>query len=121
MLNWWVGESGDTDTEVLCPAIIGYEGCRAPWGPYGSCSFLGADGLCAIHNSGAKPLECRAADCQHAERSEDSIECRPLIVTEWKTAKAKALIREWKRAVDYDRRRAPVEDAVAQVLRSIGL
>lgn len=43
---------------AIAPSPVGYEGRAKHHGP-GVCNFLTKDGLCEIHNSGFKPIECR--------------------------------------------------------------
>lgn len=63
MMDYWVGV-GEEDTDVPSPAIVGYEGRRAPFIPQGRCTFLNAENLCELHDKGLKPLEGRVADCK---------------------------------------------------------
>jgi Fe-S-cluster containining protein len=43
---------------AIAPSPVGYEGQEKRHGP-GICNFFTKDGLCEIHDSGFKPIECR--------------------------------------------------------------
>ena len=58
MLDYYEGELENKIiqyTEILSPALKGYEGDNAPFWPVGRCTFYTDDGLCEIHD--IKPTE----------------------------------------------------------------
>lgn len=70
MLDWW--NDYPDQVYMLAPAVRGYEGARAPdpspfavllGEGFGTCTFLTGAGLCEVHDSGAKPIECRILHC----------------------------------------------------------
>jgi len=111
MLDYWVGEP---DIEVICPANPGYEGAHA-WEPSGfvdalcligsgfgrdnpllsGCTFF-KNGLCEIHESGAKPIECRVGHHDAAIPKGSHEQVAQL----WTTDEAKAVVARWKAEVE---------------------
>jgi hypothetical protein len=70
---------------------------RAPWRPYGRCTFLTEEGLCELHDKGLKPLEGRVATCKITKEStKNHAEARAFIVKRWKTKKGKATVEKFK-------------------------
>lgn len=61
MLDYWSGYPDDI--EIVAPANNEYEGRKAGLFPFGRCVFLTEEGLCELHNTGAKPMEGRLAMC----------------------------------------------------------
>jgi len=93
MKDWWVN-TRDGDLDLLGAAECGWEGERAPFWPGGRCTFLTAKGLCEIHASGFKSVECRKAyHSTHYERLHGAI------AKLWDTAKGKAVLRRWRQAI----------------------
>lgn len=87
---------GDQFIGVLCPAYTGREGKLAEWsGGVGGCVLQTADGLCEIHDSGFKPLECRTAshDPSKAKRRPGNI--KEDIAREWMSLEGVLLLRLW--------------------------
>ena len=68
MVDYWVGDCyNEGDIHLLCPAIVGYESKRAPYAPFGTCTFFSENG-CALHDAGLKPIEGRLAlPCQDVD------------------------------------------------------
>lgn len=68
MVDWWepsANYGNDERIYLLCPASAGHQADMAPEMSFfdfsftkGRCTFL-EDGLCAIHDSGFKPMQCR--------------------------------------------------------------
>jgi hypothetical protein len=67
MMDWWVDYPADIF--ILCPAIVGSEGTRAPENPIGRCTFLTDDGKCEIYDV-VRPVEARKA--KHGERTQQA-------------------------------------------------
>lgn len=87
MLDWWENASAD-EIRIVAPAIVGYEGKKAPYWPMGRCAFLNEKSLCDLHDLGLKPLEGRAASCkdqaedgchEHCAKSFDTKEGRKVV------------------------------------------
>lgn len=109
MLDWWCADLDLPRTEVLSPAIVGYEGKDAPddlaGGPFallfgssssvGGCTFF-KDGLCGIHESGAKPLECRAAYHDREEEYEAVENMHLEVARLWNSDRGRSLVARWK-------------------------
>jgi Fe-S-cluster containining protein len=107
MLDWWEA-SKETDFQkvyLLCPASAGSQGAYAPdtdflsilrgWSK-GQCTLLEGD-TCAIHASGFKPLECRAA--HHDGTREASYRVRVALVCAWNTPAGEQIVAVWRVAV----------------------
>ena len=112
MLDYWTGEP---PIFVLCPSSQGHAGkrakntneifgklsfiellCGAKGNPQGRCTLL-KKGLCAIHSSGYKPIECRTAshdDKNYVRREE--------IQKMWDNSEAQSLARKWMKLVDFN-------------------
>jgi hypothetical protein len=78
------------------PAIVGYEGTRAPWSPHGTCAFL-KNNLCTLHDKGLKPIEGRLAACanKRPDREPYNKEMHQLrvdIVDEWDTPEGQSVL-----------------------------
>ena len=84
------GESGSDEFDLLCPAIIGHEGQRAPFWPTGTCTFL-KDGLCELHNLGLKPGEAKEVWC----KSTDQDDVHKRYGNTWNNSKAQELADRW--------------------------
>jgi hypothetical protein len=81
MRDYWCADAEfPNDVDILAPAVVGYEGARAPYFPRGSCTFL-KDGRCELHPLGLKPLEGRVAI--HGMSDELSNSVRTHIVRLW--------------------------------------
>ena len=98
MLDYWAEDSDLPYTEVLSPAVKGNEGRGAPFWPSGGCTFL-KEGLCEIHDSGAKPYECRAA--HHSREDADVEVCSDhlRVARMWATPKGRAIVEAWQQAL----------------------
>ena len=128
MLDWFEPDSKLKNEEriyVLCPAGRGYEGRAAPStddlfsGGFLSailgdstpmpCTFL-ENGLCSIHESGFKPLMCRATmGCGE----DDQTITKHAMVPEWDSARGKAVIAKWREIVNLPLRLIPIPPATA--------
>lgn len=91
---------------ILGAAIPGYGGQHSPWFPRQACVFQSVDGLCDLHTSGFKPLECRAASCADSrtftpEEDEARGSVHESIAKMWDTPEGVALVERWKALVNY--------------------
>lgn len=100
LMKDWFGsgpvEYEDAEVFQISPAIVGYEASPAPSTARivalgkGPCTFL-KDGLCEIHDSGFKPIQCRNA--HHSKGTvEPSVEEMETI---WNTDEGRAVVAEW--------------------------
>ena len=91
MLDDWPG-----DTDVIKPAMKGYEGNKAPWEcrTEEGCTFW-KDGKCELHQSGLKPTQGRLA--HHDNTIHQVFEIEDLIRDSWKDDKGKEIIEKWKK------------------------
>jgi hypothetical protein len=93
MLNYYNdGKEGSEDFDLLCPAIVGYEGQRSPWWPTGVCTFLKND-LCELHDLGIKPGEGLEVSCQ-VDPEDSSIHQK--YAKSWDNKKAQELTLAWQ-------------------------
>lgn len=105
------------EVELLCPAVVGYEGKDAPdpterigivslaavsllsgtmlENPYGRCTFLTEDNKCELHEAGLKPLEGRRAWCK--ERRKPAYARHQRCGQSWDSWRARRVIARWKR------------------------
>ena len=91
MLEHWVEDDYLPATEILSPAVEGYEARRASeWGD-GCCTFFNC-GKCLIHHR--KPLEGRLA--RHDRRGRDGFRLHLEVARTWATPSGRSLIRLWK-------------------------
>jgi len=97
MMDWWVTD--ESPIYLLCPAVEGCEGNKAPeFGliellhgtKFGTCTFL-KDGLCSIHDTSYKPTICRETFC-----CEDELPDKGKMVPEWDAQAGRDLVKEWK-------------------------
>lgn len=95
MLDYWVSEGEIGYTEILCPAITGYENSVAPEVPKGKCIFLTEKNRCFLHNLKLKPFEARVIDCRKG-LGHEYVEMRKAIVQNWGTDDAKSFVKIWK-------------------------
>lgn len=90
---------------VLGPACVGHEGDMAPATPddfftawfweKGRCTFLTAQDLCEIHDSGFKPVECReASGCQPRPDFDRDADLR-MFAEAWGSERGLALMERW--------------------------
>lgn len=77
---------------VLSPAFYGSEKNIAlkEYSIFGCCFFT--NGLCELHNTGLKPLECRFS--HHSRPRKGSI-CHSDLEQNWKTSEGQALVERW--------------------------
>lgn len=109
MMRDWYVSGGNID--VLAPASIGCEGRDAPdmdlgsmlkfliqgsWGK-GRCTFL-KDGLCELHDSGYKPMQCRESYCCKSE-GPSNLEMSEM----WDTPYGRQMVARWKDLVEGSR------------------
>lgn len=91
----------DNDIELLCPALIGYEGKEAPFFPVGKCIFQDISGLCELHDLNLKPTEGRKSICSrkdikiHQQLHKD-------IAMLWDSEIGKNIIKKWKTVINYN-------------------
>lgn len=93
MLDYWM-DWIDGDLYLLCGALVGHEGKKAPYWPRGKCSFLTKENRCETHH--LKPLEGRMTSCNNKILDESWKEIRHKIALEWDTEFGKNLIKKWK-------------------------
>ncbi|MBE2198685.1 MAG: hypothetical protein IAE79_08755 [Anaerolinea sp.] len=102
MLDWWFDHEQNSTIYLLTPAIVGSESGQAPAHPAGPCTFLDANNLCHLHDSGLKPTEGKLALCQNntpAGLHED-------VGRTWDSETGRALIDRWESDPPRGRRRA---------------
>ena len=92
MVDWWFDRDLNKTIYLLTPAIAGRESGEAPAHPEGQCTFLNADGLCQIHDSGLKPTEGQIALC--GDRTPEGL--HEQIARTWDEVAAQALIDRWE-------------------------
>lgn len=98
MRDFWGGENGDQNTEILCPALKGHEGQKAPFFPRSpdGCTFW-KDGLCELHDLGLKPTEGKLATCNPKIMDDDGeISLHEEIYMTWKNPEAEKFVEEWE-------------------------
>lgn len=117
MRDWYVPDehvaSEHDKIYVLAPASQGFGGTDAPEIPEGlnlvaamfwckgRCTFLNK-GLCEIHDSGFKPLQCRDAFCcDEGTRKYDRSDrdSNVSVAKLWNTEEGRAIVRAWEAAV----------------------
>ena len=90
MVDWYSDDESEI-IYILVPALVGYEGERAPWWPEGTCTFLKND-LCEIHD--LKPKEGREID--HTSSYDFCAELHKKIIHMWDNDDCKNLIERWE-------------------------
>lgn len=82
--------------EFLTPAMKGSEGTDSPIHPVseGGCTFWNRRRLCDLHASGLKPTEGRLT--HHHPKYQHGKKLAKLMMEEWDTESARALIADWK-------------------------
>lgn len=91
MCEWYADdENSINEFNLLCPAIVGYEGQRAPFWPVGICTFLN-NGLCELHDLGLKPGEGREEWCKNVNH--DDIHKKYAL--SWNNKKGQILVEKW--------------------------
>ena len=98
MIDYWC-DCTNGDIEMLCGALVGSEGRKAPWWPKGKCTFLTNENKCEIHE--IKPFEGKVAICKGGLRGEKHQDLRKEIVNMWNIEEGKQLIEDWKKLVNY--------------------
>jgi Fe-S-cluster containining protein len=85
---------------MLAPASLGHGGGDAPeidfsfifsyfWSK-GQCTFL-KEGLCEIHDSGFKPIQCRMMDCSVPKATPNNYD----VARMWNTSEGEEALRIW--------------------------
>ena len=107
MIDWWGGNSfrGEfTDIPILCPAGVGHEKDDADEGdmflmrpPRMKCVMF-KGGLCALHDTGMKPVEGRCTSCKE---SESDSKLHGAVADSWNNPDALGLVWQWMKQVDY--------------------
>jgi hypothetical protein len=82
----------DRGEHVLSPSVCGMEGLMVPM-QKGRCTFFTNAGLCKIHNSGFKPIECRLASCRPAAGTGEA-ETNEMFAM-WRSPAGQAAIEKW--------------------------
>lgn len=93
MFDWWGTSLEEEDIAIISPAIVGREGQQAPFFPYGRCTFLTDEGLCELHDSGAKPAEGRLALC--TQSVDDGASLHEEVALAWDSDEGRDVIRLW--------------------------
>lgn len=88
--------NGMTEADIL-HATVECLGLHA--GVYKGCTFY-RNGLCEVHNSGAKPAECRMID--HNKPKFKGTDLRFAIALTWATDEGRSLVRDWCAAFSVD-------------------
>ena len=94
---------------LLAPASVGCEGKDAPEFSFvqmfsmsahkGPCVLL-KDGLCSIHDSGYKPIQCRLSfACDDAHSKAAGYPDNYAVARIWQSKEGRAVLRAWKREV----------------------
>lgn len=86
---WEMGDGGEKPEHIIdLMVVLFYSLKNRTWG---RCTFL-KDGLCSIHDSGFKPIQCRTATgCVPNPTFFDNFEVADL----WRTKEAVAIVDEW--------------------------
>lgn len=93
---------------ILAPASKGAESQEAPECPSlvswyhgwykGRCNFLTKQGLCELHDSGFKPLQCRTGSgCSPTDGYYSNLD----MAKKWDTKKGRAAIKRWEKEVGF--------------------
>jgi hypothetical protein len=116
MLDWYDGDDGKI--YIIAPASDGCEGELAPemdddepfyirfiipWNK-GRCVLLSDQRLCTIHDSGFKPHQCRlsfSCDTRIDYNVEESSYGNKVVSDQWNTDIGRAVVVEWKIAVNF--------------------
>lgn len=98
MVDYWINIDRP-DTDILCPAVPGYEGRGAPsWREFSDkdsrCVFQSADGLCELHDMGLKPIEGRLSLGCKSTYHEVTHE---YMFRMWDNEDAQELVSEWRK------------------------
>lgn len=99
MLDFLVGDEEPID--VLCPALKGYGGQRAPPVPHSrhGCKFF-KDKKCLLHDKNLKPLEGRCGF--HGDQCKENDKIHILIGESWDCEEGRKLIEVWKGKVHFE-------------------
>lgn len=102
MIDYWAKVTGK-DTELLCPALVGYEGEFAPWWTRGMCTFYDTAGLCVLHDLGLKPVEARVAPHSQFEYHKNKDHqynfnsLHEMVSKTWENKEARKIIKQWRK------------------------
>lgn len=88
MLDYWASEK---NIELICPAILTFEGQQAPFIPIGGCTFKDKEGLCMLHDKGLKPIEGRLPD--HNSKIPN---LHHEVARLWDNDEGRKLVKEWR-------------------------
>lgn len=94
------------DVIYLAPALVGYEGKKAPFAKHGKCNLL-IDNQCSLHDKGLKPAQGSYACCKidnvwiDENGNEQEIDERLPIIHTWNTQEGRNVISRWKSLVSY--------------------
>ena len=94
MLDFY-GTPGE-EVHILSGANNNRQGSHAPFNPIGTCIFLD-DNKCSIHD--IKPYGGAVSCCKQSDK-----EVRDIVkhcIDSWRTPEGEALVKEWKRIVNY--------------------
>lgn len=100
MADFWVN-TDRPDTDILCPAVPGYENEYAPqwigFSPKDSgCVFQSDDGLCKLHDMGLKPIEGRLAmGCADDDENNNT---HRHVFEMWDNEDAQKLVNDWRQS-----------------------
>jgi hypothetical protein len=110
--DYWT-ENGNDEIEIIGPALKGYEGEKAALYPMSEegCTFWN-NGLCDLHDVGLKPLEGRLANHANVHASENPVALHAAVAQLWDSDEGRAVVAEWKEAVDYVERQESTADYI---------
>lgn len=119
MLDHWSGGEDGKEHYLLVPAVDEHGGGLAPFNPIGRCTFLTDAERCEIHESGAKPLGCRATmACRRPPRRRAAS-----IVALWDGEAGAAAIARWRELTGCDGDQVEVDalDLLGMMMEQFGL
>ncbi len=92
-IDYWA--RNERDIEILCGALKGHEGQRAPFIPSSKqgCTFW-KEGLCQLHDAKLKPAEGRHAHHSTCMNEDSSI--HEAIADMWDTKEGRKIVKHWK-------------------------
>ena len=109
--NWFYDERREGDIRYLQPALVGYQGCQAPFWVHGRCVFLSPEGLCQLHGTPMKPAEGRkvAHHGHPLSRKDVGRRIHEKVIRLWDSPRGRAVVQWWK--THYEKSREAQERA----------
>lgn len=91
MCDWW--ETADGPVYVICPASEGRAGKMARNWPLAKhpCVMQDADGLCRLHGTDHKPIECRVQST-HVDKPD----VHEKVYRMWDTPEGREVVQRWR-------------------------